>query len=185
MNNHSCQLCSAPMSATRLLLLGAVRIFQPVHGYFVRRELLTWHADSWAHLNPGSVYNGLRTLAREGFVEEVGTETEGGRPARTTYRLTADGEAEFMLLSPRRAVERVAARAGRTDVGVELRVGAHARRGDRSARASGRADHRFRPLPTHSRSRASGTAPARPTRSRSTSGSRRLGSTARRAGRLA
>jgi DNA-binding PadR family transcriptional regulator len=86
------------MSATRLLLLGALRIFQPVHGYFVRRELLTWHADSWAHLNPGSVYNGLRTLAREGFVEEVGTETEGGRPARTTYRLTADGEAEFMLL---------------------------------------------------------------------------------------
>lgn len=86
------------MSATRLLLLGAVRIFQPVHGYFVRRELLTWHADAWAHLNPGSVYNGLRTLARDGFVEEVGTEAEGGRPARTTYRLTGDGEAEFMLL---------------------------------------------------------------------------------------
>jgi len=86
------------MSATRLLLLGTVRIFQPVHGYFVRRELLTWHADAWAHLNPGSVYNGLRSLAREGFVEEVGTETEGGRPARTTYRLTREGEAEFTLL---------------------------------------------------------------------------------------
>jgi DNA-binding PadR family transcriptional regulator len=86
------------MSATRLLLLGTVRIFQPVHGYFVRRELLSWHADSWAHLNPGSVYNGLRTLARDGFVEEVGTEAHGGRPARTTYRLTGDGEDEFMLL---------------------------------------------------------------------------------------
>ena len=86
------------MSATRLLLLGAVRVFQPVHGYFLRRELLSWHADAWAHLNPGSVYNGLRTLEREGFVEEVGTETEGGRPARTTYRLTGDGETEFMLL---------------------------------------------------------------------------------------
>jgi DNA-binding PadR family transcriptional regulator len=86
------------MSATRLLLLGTVRIFQPVHGYFVRRELLSWHAESWAHLNPGSVYNGLRSLAREGFVEEVGTEVEGGRPARTTYRLTADGESEFMVL---------------------------------------------------------------------------------------
>ena len=69
------------MSATRLLLLGTVRIFQPVHGYFVRRELLSWHADAWAHLNPGSVYNGLRSLVREGFVAEVGTETEGGRPA--------------------------------------------------------------------------------------------------------
>jgi DNA-binding PadR family transcriptional regulator len=86
------------MSATRLLLLGVVRIFQPVHGYFVRRELLSWQADAWANLNPGSVYNGLRSLARDGFVEEVGTETEGGRPARTTYRLTLDGETEFLRL---------------------------------------------------------------------------------------
>ncbi len=86
------------MSATRLLLLGTVRIFQPVHGYFVRRELLSWHADTWAHLNPGSIYNGLRTLAREGHIEEVGTETRGGRPARTSYRLTDDGNTEFLVL---------------------------------------------------------------------------------------
>jgi DNA-binding PadR family transcriptional regulator len=86
------------MPSTRLLMLGAVRIFQPVHGYLVRRELLTWHVQEWAHLNPGSVYNALRTLTREGLIEEVGTETEGRRPARTTYRLTADGETEFNLL---------------------------------------------------------------------------------------
>lgn len=86
------------MSATRLLILGAVRIFQPVHGYFVRRELLSWHAEEWAHLNPGSIYNGLRALTKDGFIEEAGTETEGGRPARTTYRLTPDGETEFHML---------------------------------------------------------------------------------------
>jgi DNA-binding PadR family transcriptional regulator len=86
------------MSATRLLLLGTVRIFQPVHGYFVRRELKSWHADAWANLNPGSVYNGLRSLARDGFVEEVGTEAQGRRPARTTYQLTGDGETEFLRL---------------------------------------------------------------------------------------
>ena len=86
------------MSSTRLLVLGTVRIFQPVHGYFVRRELLSWHAEQWAHLNPGSVYNALRTLAREGFIEEAGTEAEGRRPARTSYRLTADGETEFNSL---------------------------------------------------------------------------------------
>ncbi len=87
-----------PMSVTRLLLLGVVRIFQPVHGYFVRRELLSWHADAWAHLNPGSIYNGLRALARDGFLAEVGTEAQGGRPARTSYRLTGDGESEFLVL---------------------------------------------------------------------------------------
>jgi len=86
------------VTATRLLLLGTVRIFQPVHGYLVRRELMGWHADAWANLNPGSVYNGLRTLTREGMLEEVGTETRGGRPERTTYRLTGDGESEFLVL---------------------------------------------------------------------------------------
>lgn len=86
------------MSVNRLLILGAVRVFQPVHGYFVRRELVSWRADLWAHLNPGSVYNALRTLTREGFLDEVGTEAQGARPARTTYRLTADGESEFILL---------------------------------------------------------------------------------------
>jgi DNA-binding PadR family transcriptional regulator len=79
-------------------MLGAVRIFQPVHGYFVRRELMTWRAEEWASLNPGSVYNALRTLARDGFLEEVGTEAADGRPARTSYRLTEDGDTEFLYL---------------------------------------------------------------------------------------
>lgn len=86
------------MSSTRLLILGAVRIFQPVHGYFVRRELLSWQADEWAHLNPGSVYNALRALTRDGYLQDLGTKTHGGRPARTTYRLTPDGDSEFLIL---------------------------------------------------------------------------------------
>src|SRR5436305_10809633 len=80
-------------------MLGAVRIFQPVHGYFVRRELMTWRAEEWASLNPGSIYNALRTLARDGFIEETGTqESPDGRPARTLYRLTEDGDTEFLYL---------------------------------------------------------------------------------------
>jgi DNA-binding PadR family transcriptional regulator len=86
------------VSATRLLILGAVRIFQPVHGYFVRRELATWGAQDWAHLNPGSIYNALRSLTREGMLREVATESAEGRPARTTYALTQDGEHEFLSL---------------------------------------------------------------------------------------
>src|SRR6185437_3686900 len=86
------------MSTTRLVVLGAVRVFQPVHGYFLRRELMTWQVDEWANINPGSIYNALRTLTREGFLAEVDTEAEGARPARTTYRLTSDGEQEFLSL---------------------------------------------------------------------------------------
>jgi len=86
------------MSATRLLVLGAVRIFQPAHGYLVRRELLSWDVENWAAINPGSIYNMLRTLTRDGLLEEVDTADVGKGPARVAYRLTADGETAFLGL---------------------------------------------------------------------------------------
>ncbi|MGI9092755.1 MAG: PadR family transcriptional regulator [Mycobacteriales bacterium] len=86
------------MSATRLIVLGAVRTFQPVHGYFVRRELLSWGVETWAHVHPGSIYNALRSLDHAGEIDVVDTENEGARPARTRYRLTTDGEKAFFTL---------------------------------------------------------------------------------------
>ena len=85
-------------STTRLLVLGVVRIFQPVHGYEVRRELITWRAQEWASVQPGSIYNALKTLTRDGFLEVVGTDQVGGRPERTSYRLTSAGDEEFRNL---------------------------------------------------------------------------------------
>jgi len=79
------------MSTTRLLLLGAVRIFQPVHGYLLRRELLSWQVEDWAHVKPGSIYSGLRTLVGLGLLAE-----SPGEPV--AYRLTPDGEVEFRRL---------------------------------------------------------------------------------------
>ena len=86
------------MSSTRLLVLGAVRIFQPVHGYDVRRELLSWRVDKWANVAAGSIYNALKTLTKEKFLKVVGTGQIGGRPERTQYSLTADGEKEYQTL---------------------------------------------------------------------------------------
>jgi hypothetical protein len=110
------------MSVTRMLVLGAVRIFQPTHGYFVRRELGTWQVADWAHLNPGSIYHALRVLTKDGMLIEEepasagdpasarGPATAGaeqaagagkssaGKGSRTTYRLTMDGEQEFLRL---------------------------------------------------------------------------------------
>jgi DNA-binding PadR family transcriptional regulator len=85
-------------TSTRLLVLGVVRIFQPVHGYDVRRELLSWRADLWANVAPGSIYNALKSLNRDGLLEVVGTDQVGGRPERTTYQLTGEGDKEFQTL---------------------------------------------------------------------------------------
>jgi DNA-binding PadR family transcriptional regulator len=85
-------------STTRLLVLGVVKLFQPVHGYEVRRELLSWRAQEWASVQPGSIYNALKTLTRDGLLEIASTDQVGGRPERTTYRLTQAGNEEFRTL---------------------------------------------------------------------------------------
>lgn len=86
------------MSSIRLLVLGVVRIFQPIHGYDVRRELISWRAEEWANVAPGSIYNAIKTLTREGYLEISGTGQVGARPERTSYELTAAGEREHMRL---------------------------------------------------------------------------------------
>lgn len=86
------------MSATRLLVLGVVRMKGRAHGYEVRRELLSWGADRWGKVQPGSIYHALKKLADEGLLHEVATEQVGSRPARTTYEITAKGEGEFQDL---------------------------------------------------------------------------------------
>lgn len=85
-------------STTRLLVLGVVRIFQPVHGYDVRRELVSWHAEEWANVAPGSIYNALKSLERDGMIELHGTRQVGARPERTLYKITPRGVAEMMDL---------------------------------------------------------------------------------------
>lgn len=86
------------MSATRLLVLGVVRMYGTAHGYQVRRELLTWSADKWANVAPGSIYHALKKMAAENLLEEVPTEEEAQGPDRTVYRLTHEGETEFQLM---------------------------------------------------------------------------------------
>jgi DNA-binding PadR family transcriptional regulator len=140
------------MSSTRLLILGVVRALQPVHGYDVRRELVGWHAETWANIAYGSIYHALTKMSAEGLLEEAATEQRGNRPARTSYRITAAGEAEFhrllhaawwtfqpsvdpffaaisFLPSLNRAEAAAALRHRASELGEELRFHARNRRG--------------------------------------------------------
>jgi DNA-binding PadR family transcriptional regulator len=87
------------VSSTRLLVLGAVHIMEPAHGYLVMRELSTWKVDAWANLKPGSIYNALRSLTKAGLLAEERSGDErggqGGPGGKTVYRLTPDGQVEF------------------------------------------------------------------------------------------
>src|SRR3954468_1203724 len=86
------------MSATRLLVLGAIRIMQPVHGYEVRRELVSWRLEETTNVKPGSIYGAMRTLEKDGCIAVHAHEGGDRRPDRTTYVLTGEGEKEFQLL---------------------------------------------------------------------------------------
>ena len=87
------------VSSTRLLVLGAVRIMEPAHGYLVMRELGTWKVDAWANLKPGSIYNALRSLTKAGLLTEERTgDDRGGPGGKAVYRLTPDGQVEFESL---------------------------------------------------------------------------------------
>jgi DNA-binding PadR family transcriptional regulator len=52
--------------------------------------------QEWANINPGSIYTGLRTLAKHGFLQEI--EGADSKPGRTSYKLTVDGESEYFTL---------------------------------------------------------------------------------------
>ena len=86
------------MSATRLLVLGAIRVMQPVHGYEVRRELISWRLEENTNVKPGSIYGAIRTLEKDGCIAVHARESDDRRPERTTYVLTGEGEKEFQLL---------------------------------------------------------------------------------------
>jgi len=78
---------------TRMLLLGAVALFEPVNGYQIRRELISWQVESWANVNPGSIYNGLTTLTRQGHLVRHDLR-DGGREV-AVYEMTDAGRAEL------------------------------------------------------------------------------------------
>ncbi|QSR28374.1 PadR family transcriptional regulator [Nocardioides aromaticivorans] len=79
-----------------MLLLGAVALFEPVNGYQIRRELLSWSVDDWANLNPGSIYNGLATLTRQGQLVRHDL-ADGGRDV-AVYEISDEGRLELERL---------------------------------------------------------------------------------------
>ena len=86
------------MSATRMLVLGIVKLIGEAHGYQVRRELRNWSAERWASVQPGSIYHALKSLAKDDLLEATGTEESGEGPARTVYRITPEGETELLTM---------------------------------------------------------------------------------------
>jgi DNA-binding PadR family transcriptional regulator len=69
---------------------------RPMHPYEMQRLLRERHKDELLVLKRGSLYHAVNRLLRAGLIEAVETGRSGRRPERTTYRITAAGETEFL-----------------------------------------------------------------------------------------
>lgn len=82
---------SNPLALAVLVLL----FEKTMHPYEMAATLKQRGKEQSIKLRYGSLYTVIGQLEREGFIEAAGTERDGGRPERTTYRLTAAGEVEM------------------------------------------------------------------------------------------
>ena len=110
------------MKVVRLLVLGTLARFGPMHGHQLKRNIQTINVEAWSDVRAGSLYHALHQLASEGMIELVQTERPGRLPARTVYRVTAAGEAELEALRDR-ALGEVRASADPFDVALWVAAG--------------------------------------------------------------
>ena len=68
---------------------------RPMHPYEIQRLLRLRHKDEFLLLKKGSLYHAIRRLEDVHLIEEKETAREGLRPEKTTYGITAAGEATF------------------------------------------------------------------------------------------
>lgn len=84
---------------TRMLLLGAVALFEPVNGYQIRRELMSWQVDQWANINPGSIYHALTSLTDKSHLTRHDLVDNGRTVA--VYEISDSGRGELERLVTR------------------------------------------------------------------------------------
>ncbi|WP_171170048.1 PadR family transcriptional regulator [Streptomyces sp. I05A-00742] len=146
-----------PANPLALAVLGLL-LEQPLHPHAMATALRERQLDLAFKLTTGSLYDTVRALVRDGWIEADGTEQVGGRPARTVYRHTARGQANFTdwldelirepaqefpkflsavsylgALGPRRAAEALRERAAALEARIEA--------GDRAYRAATEEHH--------------------------------------------
>ncbi len=87
------------MQTVRLLVLGALRRRGRAHGYQIRTDLESWGAHEWSTATSGSVYNALKSMARQGLlVAHETVPSSAGGPPRIEYELTDQGDREYLEL---------------------------------------------------------------------------------------
>jgi len=65
---------------------------RPMHPYEMRKLMSLRHKSDRLELKPGSLYNAVTWLTRQGLIRVAATTRAGRRPNRTIYRITPAGD---------------------------------------------------------------------------------------------
>ncbi|MCU1540142.1 MAG: PadR family transcriptional regulator, partial [Arthrobacter sp.] len=76
-----------PLGVAALSLL----VEEPMHPYEMYQLLMARHEDRLVKVRPGTLYHAVGRLEEQGLVEATGTDREGNRPERTTYKISKAG----------------------------------------------------------------------------------------------
>ena len=82
--------CPAPLTPLGIAALSLL-VEEPMHPYEMYQLLMARHEDRLVKVRPGTLYHAVGRLEERGLVEAAGTDREGNRPERTTYRITSAG----------------------------------------------------------------------------------------------
>ena len=110
------------MNATRLLVLGLLAGYGPLHGHQLRRRAELSSVAEWAEVRVGTLYAALRGMEADGLIAPVRREQSGNYPARTVYAITAEGRGELAALRGQ-ALERLHLHPDPVDIAVATAAG--------------------------------------------------------------
>jgi DNA-binding PadR family transcriptional regulator len=109
------------VNLTRLMALGTLARYGPLHGHQIRRIAEVTNVGEWGGVSVGALYRDLRAMQHDGLIETVRTEQVGRRPERTVYQITAEGRLELTML--REQAIKVAVTSSPDPLGVALSFG--------------------------------------------------------------
>ena len=80
---------------TKTVILGMLAKGQ-MHGYEIKRRVKELLGES-ADINFGSIYYGLKSYVKKGWVDHLGDEPGKGSPERSIYKITAEGQNQLAV----------------------------------------------------------------------------------------
>ncbi len=80
------------------MVLGVMHRERKTHGYTVYHALVSWQAETWTKIRPGSIYHALGQLEKEGLVINEGLTLGNKGSAKTLYAISTTGEEELKNL---------------------------------------------------------------------------------------